>query len=368
MLGIDERALKVLWTIFLAALIVAIAYAIRATLLVFALAIFFAYMLWPIVGFIERFIPKRRNLALAAVYCLFVGLLVLAGIEIVPAIADQVNSVAKLLSGRMVITLPLPGFLRPFETQVSNFLSGQLGSLQTHLLSSAQEVGKKVLTGIGALLPLILVPILAFFFLKDTEGIRVNLLDALNAGHERTLMAQILDDVHMVLKSYIRALVLLAIIAFSVWAIFLNILGYPYELLLAGLAGLGEFIPVVGPLAALIAIVGVCLVSGAGKFLWVILFWGLYRLFADYVLNPYLMSAGIELHPLLVLFAVLAGEQIAGIPGMFFSIPIIAILRVVVLDLRTAYFHRQLTDGVVAPAPPVSPAPHEPANSLIVSE
>jgi predicted PurR-regulated permease PerM len=65
-------------------------------------------------------------------------------------------------------------------------------------------------------------------------------------------------------------------------------------------------------------------------------------MFADYVLNPYLMSSGIELHPLLVLLAVLAGETLAGVPGMFFSIPVIAILRVIYLNLRRLYTQRRL--------------------------
>jgi predicted PurR-regulated permease PerM len=57
-------------------------------------------------------------------------------------------------------------------------------------------------------------------------------------------------------------------------------------------------------------------------------------LFQDYVLSPQLLSSGIEIHPLLVLFGVLAGEQVAGIPGMFFSVPVIAALRIVIVRLR----------------------------------
>ena len=65
-----------------------------------------------------------------------------------------------------------------------------------------------------------------------------------------------------------------------------------------------------------------------------------YRLFQDYVLSPYLLSSGVELHPLLVLFGVLAGEQVAGIPGMFFSVPVIAALRIIVVRMmRTQQLH-----------------------------
>ena len=66
---------------------------------------------------------------------------------------------------------------------------------------------------------------------------------------------------------------------------------------------------------------------------WILIFLIVYRLFQDYVLSPYLLSSGVELHPLLVLFGVLAGEQVAGIPGMFFSVPVIAALRIIVVRM-----------------------------------
>jgi predicted PurR-regulated permease PerM len=116
-----------------------------------------------------------------------------------------------------------------------------------------------------------------------------------------------------------------------------------YELLLAGLAASLEFIPVIGPVIGLAVILIVALVTGSGAALWVLIFWGIYRLFQDYLLNPYLMKTGLELHPLLVLFGVLAGEQIGGIPGMFFSVPVIAILKVIYVNLKGSYERRHLS-------------------------
>jgi predicted PurR-regulated permease PerM len=58
------------------------------------------------------------------------------------------------------------------------------------------------------------------------------------------------------------------------------------------------------------------------------------------VLQPYLMSAGVALHPLWVIFGVLAGEQIAGVAGMFLSIPVLATLRVIVVRLKKSYGRR----------------------------
>src|SRR5438132_696163 len=81
MIGLDKRALRAAWTVFLFALLLTVVWRIRATLVVFAAAIFFAYMLSPLVGLIERFIHRRRGLALTIVYCLFIGLMVLIGFQ-----------------------------------------------------------------------------------------------------------------------------------------------------------------------------------------------------------------------------------------------------------------------------------------------
>jgi predicted PurR-regulated permease PerM len=116
---------------------------------------------------------------------------------------------------------------------------------------------------------------------------------------------------------------------------------YPYELLLAGVSAVLEFIPVIGPAAALVVLLSVCLVTGSGGLLWIVIFWASFRVLQDYVLNPYLMSAGIEIHPLLVLFGVLAGDALGGVPGMFFSVPLIAILRLIFVRMRTASTRRE---------------------------
>jgi predicted PurR-regulated permease PerM len=180
-------------------------------------------------------------------------------------------------------------------------------------------------------------------------------------GHDRSTAALILADVHQVLRNYIRALVLLAFAAFVFWATFLSVMRYPYELLLAGIAALLEFIPVIGPAAALVIMLVVFIVTNSGGLLWIIIFWGCFRILQDYVFSPYLMSSGVELHPLLVLFGVLAGDQIGGIPGMSFSVPVIAILRVIVNHLRSAYNRRELSTGVVASERLIEPEDYQPS-------
>ena len=339
MLGVDRRAFRITWTVCLFALLLLLIYYIRETLLVFAAAIFLAYILAPIVSLVERFVLKRRGLALGIVYILLIGALVGLGFALVPKLASEATSLATRLPGLLakgtLATLPLPSWAEPAREQVVEALRRQAANLQSSVVPFIQRLSTEILSGVSYLLPIILVPILTFFFLKDAREIRAALLDLFD-GERRRTAELIMNDIHVVLRNYMRTLILLAAASFAAWAIFLSIMDEPYVLLLAGTAGVLEFIPVVGPAAALVLILVICGLAGTGGLLWILAFWALYRVFQDYVLNPYLMSSGVELHPLLVLFGVLAGEKVGGIPGMFFSVPALAIAKVVLTHLRTA--------------------------------
>jgi predicted PurR-regulated permease PerM len=218
-------------------------------------------------------------------------------------------------------------------------LKNQAAGLEAHVVPFIQEAGSQILSGVGSLVPIILVPILAFFFLKDARTIKVSLLGMAN-GSARVTLAAILNEVHKALQSYMKALVILAAASFLAWLVFLNIMGERYALLLAGIAGVLEFIPVIGPIAALVIILVVSSAMGGGV-VWIIVFWLLYRVFQDYVLNPFLMSSGVDIHPIVVLFGVLAGDQLGGIPGMFYSVPALAILKVVISNLSRSVPQRE---------------------------
>lgn len=123
---------------------------------------------------------------------------------------------------------------------------------------------------------------------------------------------------------------------------FLSTIRLTYAVLLATTAALLEIIPVVGPLAGGLAVLLVAILTGFSHVLWIVIFWVVYRLIQDYVLSPWLMSTGVEVHPLLVLFGVLAGEELAGIPGMVFSVPVIAVSGVLLRRLIVVRNQRRL--------------------------
>jgi predicted PurR-regulated permease PerM len=137
------------------------------------------------------------------------------------------------------------------------------------------------------------------------------------------------------LASYMRALFVMSLGAFTAYSIFFTIMRLPYGVLLAAVGGMLEFIPMVGPLTASAMIILVALVTKANMVA-ILIFLVLYRMLQDYVVSPHLMGQGVELHPLLVLFGVFAGAEIAGVPGTFLSVPVLALVRLVYLRIRKA--------------------------------
>jgi predicted PurR-regulated permease PerM len=184
------------------------------------------------------------------------------------------------------------------------------------------------LVGVVSYLPwVILVPILAFFLLKDADRLRRSAVSALphsvrRSGHD------LFKELDATLAAYVRAQLVACVLVGSVCGIGFAMLGVPYAVLLGVLAGVLEFVPLVGPLlaavvaAALTALHSPLLAVGVCGFL------GILRIVEDYVVYPRLIRHGIHMHPLAVIVAVLAGLELGGVAGIFLAIPAVAVASV----------------------------------------
>ena len=341
MLGYDSRAARGAWSVFLVALLLSVVYFTRRVLLVFVLAILFAYLLSPLVNLVDRFVARGRSrtYSLAAVYVLLVGLLVVGVIFIGNKVAEEA---ANLTAGfptfvsalKQKLASPDPVWLQPVKRYVLAQVDQRAPSLGSDALPFLQRLGWRVVSVLSNAVYLVLIPILSFFFLKDGRKLTDQAL-ALTSGRRRAMWEDILSDLNILLGQFIRALVILSLATFTFYSSFFALAGLPYAVLLASAAALLEFIPLVGPLSAAAIVLLAAAFSGA-HIVVILVFLIAYRLFQDYILSPHLMSSGIQLHPLLVIFGALAGEELAGIPGMFLSVPAMAVLRVVYVRARKA--------------------------------
>lgn len=361
MLGFDRRAAKYTWTFALVAIALLAVYEIRKTLFVFLLAVFFSYMVYPAVQRLARYTPRRFShaAATATVFSLILVVVLVAAFLIGPPIADQASTLANKLPSLMrdpqiLSRIPLPDWATPFRTRVGAFIQDQFSSGASEALPIAKQIGQVALGVAGNSVFVILIPILAFLFIKDAKSMRENFLAWVRQDGHGPMWNGIVDGLDVLLGRYIRSLLILSAATLVVYSIAFSIAGVPYALLLATLAGVLEFIPVIGPLTAAVICIVVSGASGYDHLLLLIGMIAFYRLFQDYVLNPYLMSDGVEVPPLLVLFGLLAGEEIGGVVGIFLSVPTLAAGKIIATQIAVEARRRRGESAVLPSAPPAT--------------
>ncbi|MCL6096184.1 MAG: AI-2E family transporter, partial [Patescibacteria group bacterium] len=136
--------------------------------------------------------------------------------------------------------------------------------------------------------------------------------------------------------SYLRGQVFLVLLVSLVLFIALSILGVKFALILAIFSGLAEIVPIIGPIVAASLAAIVAFIGGTSNFslaplqtaIAVVVIYTVVRQLQDYLVNPYIMGKITKLHPLVILFAVLAGEHTAGILGLILAVPIAGVLRI----------------------------------------
>ena len=209
--------------------------------------------------------------------------------------------------------------------------------VQARINEQALAIGERITAGFGnfiisaiTYLPwLIIIPIFSFFFLKDVNSFRLVVLRMFPAGRWRTRADKVLQDVNTTLAAYTRAQLISCLLIGTICTIGFWAIGLKYALLLGILAAIFEFIPVLGPLTiAIIVVLTSAFSTQPQNAVYVAIFLIILRIAQDYIFYPRIVRGGIELHPVVIILSVLAGEQAAGIPGVFISIPVVAIATV----------------------------------------
>jgi predicted PurR-regulated permease PerM len=339
---------------------------ITGLILLLVLSIFFAYLVSPLVEFLRRPRTIRRRtmaiprvIAIVLAYLLITAAIAFAVFVILPSLssqfpefANQAKAYWKSLGDKTQQIIEYSRSRRMPPTVV-DAVNNAVPKVVEKVSATATEFATAALGYVVYLPWLILIPILAFFLLKDAESFRRSALLMLPRGRWRWRGDEFFQDVNSTLAAYIRAQLTACLFIGVVCALGFTVLGLPGGLVMGVLAGVFEFVPLVGPLAiALLAALLAMFHAGPFNALLVLLFLGVLRIVQDYFIYPRLIGQGIHLHPLAVIFAILAGEKLAGVAGIFLAIPVVAILTV---SYRHWLEHRG-SEGIADLLEPSSPA------------
>jgi predicted PurR-regulated permease PerM len=352
----DQRTAKVLATICAFVAIGVFLYEVRHTLVVILFAVLFAYLLEPIVYRIERSRLARgsRWLAILETYLAIGAILAVLGILFGPKLVEDTRLLSqslpglleKVTSGKIVWQFGNRyGWSYDTQLKIEQFIAAH----QAEILAWSEEAGTAVAKMLQNMIWVVLIPILAIFFLRDARRFSATLLHIFGKSNQRRFLRLIMTDLDVMLAHFIRAQLILAGISLVIYSVVLTALRFPYALALGFAAGAMEFIPVIGPLVAALVIVLVRFLTTYPHLWALILFFAVWGVVQDYFVSPRVMSGTLELHPLAAIAAVLMGGELGGVVGVYLSIPVVAAIRIV-------WVRWQKYSAVIAPAAPPVPA------------
>jgi predicted PurR-regulated permease PerM len=329
---------------------------IRYTLVGLALTVFFCWALWevrdalvlvyisalvaiglsPLVNAIERkrLIRQRvpRWAAILVIYLCIIGAIVGVAILVIPPIIKQARE----------LTMDLPRLLHQGQQWLVNHglltreISAQEAVQQTAGSSGAQDTIGLLVNAVwgfvGGVFGLVTILVLAFYLLVDSGGL-VNVFVRLFPREKRTQVQDACRRVTNKVSAWLGGQLLLAGIIGSTAALGLYLMGIPFFYVLALISGIGEMIPIVGPILSAVPAIAVALSVKPALALGVIAFFFAQQQLENHILVPRIMQRQVGISAVFVIIALLIGGSLLGVIGAILAVPTAAILQVVFEEL-----------------------------------
>lgn len=306
-------------------------------LLPFVLGLAIAYLLNPLVEYLGRYRVPRWIAALAILGLFLIFVLVVLGL-IAPPLYREASELANAL----------PAYAEKFSEVLTPYVSlmqekfgaGDLSSYQQALqnnIGKALNIGVSVLGGLasggqafaGFLSVSLLTPIVAFFMMKEWAAMTKWIDNLLPRGSYDTIK-DLLKQIDSKLAGFVRGQMSIALLLAIVYALALSIAGLKFGFLIGLMAGIVSIIPLVGSTIGLLVSVIVAWFQ-AGEWSYVALIAGIFlagQFIEGNFLSPKILGSSVGLHPLWILFALLAGGSLFGIVGMLLAVPVAAVIGV----------------------------------------
>lgn len=327
--------------------VIAGVYAFLKTVLApFLIALIISYVLNPVVNLLHaRKVP--RTAAVLLIYAVFVAAMTVILINLIPMFMQQLRELnahmpqlamrAQSLFDNMKDNSWIPRSVREGFDEAFRRLEESISRAVGGMVHSLDET-------INVLFVAFIVPFLVFYMLKDFQLLERTALRIVPAKHRRHTV-QMLIDIDTALGNYIRGQLLVCLFVGVLAYIGYWLIGMPYALLLAALVAVFNIIPYLGPFfGAAPAIVAASTIS----FKMVLLVAAVnlaVQVLESNVISPQVVGRTLHMHPLLIIFVLLVGGELAGIVGLILAVPAYAALKVVAQHLWIYYRNRREAEG-----------------------
>lgn len=351
----QDRTLKRIFILLGLVVLLWILYLLKPVVIPFVAAFFIAYLFSPFVDKLETYnVPRWISISVV-----FVGigfLLVMAFWYIVPLIwkqliiaRDSIPIGIKWINSTFLPWVSNTFNVEPMEIDTDHMSAIVMDYVQTNystdsLQAMALKIAQSGLNFIQIGGTVVLIPIIAFYFLLDWKKMLNNLQALIPRPYVKNTLV-IVQECHNVLGAFVKGQFLVMILLGIVYAVGLQLIGLKVGLIIGLVAGLASIIPYLGFAVGIVAaVIATFLQFGLDwmQLVLVLVVFMVGQAIEGYVLQPFLLGDKIGLSPVAVVFAVLAGAQLAGFLGMLVALPVAAVIVVLLRHVREWYEQSQI--------------------------
>ncbi len=308
-------------------------YLIRSAILPFVFAAVLVYLIEPLVNRLEnKGFSRQQSLLfiLGIVFILITALL----LYLLPRVIDQLHRFAIQLPVYLESLQNLDGFLtrRLDRIGLPDFLDNLLvdfnENLEQMFLEFVNNLTGSILNSVSLVVAIVLSPFISYYLLRDLEEIKLLAFNMI-PEEKRSFVLMIAEKLNEILSGFLRGQFLVATSVAILSIISLTIIKLKFALLIGLLAGFLNIIPFFGPIISSIPAIAIGLTESFSKALLTAGVFIIIQQLESTLISPLIMSDKVGLHPLTIIFALLAGSELAGITGLILAIPVVGILKFV---------------------------------------
>ncbi|HEX7071677.1 MAG TPA: AI-2E family transporter [Rhodothermales bacterium] len=331
-----ERALRVAFVLLVVAGIAWLLWFFASLVIYLLVGMILAYLLAPIVDRIQG-VGLGRVPAILVTFVLVLGGLSVLATYLIPFIARQASGLSELLSAEILVQVA-----ETVERLTRRLIRAEAITDAATRAAAALFQGDGMVRTFDSLVDLftdifyavLVIPLVTFFFLKDGNRIRHNLLWFVPNRHFEITIA-LVEKIELNVGRYFRALLLQCVSVASTATVLLLIVGLDYAIAVGVFTGLANMIPYLGPLMGFLAgtLVAVAQTGDGSLIVGVLISMALTQITDNVIFQPMIFSRAARTHPLIILFVVLIAARVAGIVGMLLAIPLTATARVAIAQI-----------------------------------
>ena len=352
--GTSLRRQVVFWLVVLAFCVLFL-WLFSAILLPFVAGMALAYFLDPVADRLESW-GFTRMAATSLILLTFVILLVLAFIIVIPLLASQATDFAEKVPGYISSLQQL--IADPDSQVMPGWMKSQLGTLKDNLSKYVGE-GASFLAGVfvqiwasgkalvDILSLLVITPVVAFYILLDWDKM-IAKIDSWVPRDWVSVVRRLAGEMDRAIAGFVRGQGTICLVLAILYGGSLSLAGLNFGLLIGIVSGLVSFIPYLGSLLGLVLSVGVALVQFWPDYPWILMIAGIFfigQIIDGYVLQPKLIGERVGLHPVWLMFALLAFGALFGFVGLLVAVPASASIAVLVRYAISRYLDSDLYHG-----------------------